>query len=99
LKTVLINAGPLIALGKLNRLGLLTELYGGLQVPLSVYREVVEEGTAQGLPDALTVHLYLKQEKIPIVRVPEAILGAYEPQVYLSEDLCRQILASVLERI
>lgn len=30
--TVLCNAGPLIALGKLNRLELMAELYGQVQV-------------------------------------------------------------------
>jgi DNA-directed RNA polymerase specialized sigma24 family protein len=32
--TVLSNAGPLIALGKLNRLDLLADLYGEVQIPL-----------------------------------------------------------------
>jgi predicted nucleic acid-binding protein len=32
---VVCNAGPLIALGKLNRLELLAELYGRVQIPRS----------------------------------------------------------------
>ena len=35
--TVLGNAGPLIALGKLNRLELLAELYGQARIPRAVY--------------------------------------------------------------
>ncbi len=39
--TVLSNAGPLIALGKLNRLELLAELYGQVQIPHAVHEEAV----------------------------------------------------------
>jgi predicted nucleic acid-binding protein len=39
--TVLSNAGPLMALGKLNRLDLLTELYEQVQIPRAVYTETV----------------------------------------------------------
>lgn len=39
--TVLCNAGPLIALGKLNRLELLAELYGQVQIPRAVYVELL----------------------------------------------------------
>jgi predicted nucleic acid-binding protein len=38
---VVCNAGPLIALGKLNRLELLAELYGQVQIPRAVYDEAV----------------------------------------------------------
>jgi predicted nucleic acid-binding protein len=38
---VLCNSGPLMALGKLNRLDLLADLYGEVQIPHAVYDEVV----------------------------------------------------------
>jgi predicted nucleic acid-binding protein len=41
MSVVLCNSGPLMALGKLNRLDLLAELYDEVQVPQAVYNEVV----------------------------------------------------------
>lgn len=55
------NAGPLMALAKLNLLHLLQELYGQVHVPRSVYDEVVAEGMRQGHEDARTLHLFLNQ--------------------------------------
>jgi len=43
--TVLCNPGPLIALGKLNRLDLLAGLFGEVQIPRAVYDEVVNKGS------------------------------------------------------
>ena len=43
-KAVITNAGPLVALAKLNLLHLLKQLYGRVQFPRSVYEEVVIEG-------------------------------------------------------
>ncbi len=45
---VLANAGPLIALGKLNRLDLLADLYHDIQITPVVYDEVVTQGLARG---------------------------------------------------
>lgn len=44
MKTVIINSGPLMALGKLNRLEFLVELYGQIQIPSAVYTETVIQG-------------------------------------------------------
>ena len=46
---VLCNAGPLITLGKLNRLELLSGLYGEVQIPRTVYYEVVTCGLTKGV--------------------------------------------------
>ncbi len=80
---VLCNAGPLIALGKLNRLDLLAGLYGEVQIPRAVYNEVVTQGLACGAPDALTVRLFWQRQRWPIVDVPDAVLSAYAPPVVL----------------
>ena len=45
---VVSNAGPLIALAKLNRLDLLAELYGEVQIPRAVYNETVTQGLTYG---------------------------------------------------
>ncbi len=44
---VLANAGPLIALGKLNRLELLPDLYHDVQITPAVYDEVVTQGVVR----------------------------------------------------
>jgi predicted nucleic acid-binding protein len=58
MSVVLCNSGPLMALGKLNRLDLLAELYNEVQVPKAVYNEVVSQGLARGAPDALIARLF-----------------------------------------
>ncbi|MGC9523729.1 MAG: hypothetical protein ACP5HG_17895 [Anaerolineae bacterium] len=40
---VVANAGPLIALGRIDQIGLLPALYGQLYIPRAVQREVVSE--------------------------------------------------------
>jgi len=81
--TILSNAGPLIALGKLNRLVLLADLYGQVQIPRAVYAEVVTEGLARGAPEALTVRLFWESQNWPVVDVPNTALDSYVPSVTL----------------
>jgi predicted nucleic acid-binding protein len=92
LEVAFVNAGPLIVLGKLNRLHLLTDLYSGLRVPVAVYREVVTEGLSRGMPEALTVRLYLEHHRVPLVEVSEAALEGYTPAIVLGAGE-RQVLA------
>ena len=49
---VVSDAGPLVALAKLNLLHLLTELYGRVYFARSVYDEAVIEGMRLGHEDA-----------------------------------------------
>ena len=81
--TVLCDSGPLIALGKLNRLDLLADLYGEVQIPQAVYNEVVLQGLASGASDALIVRLLWQRQGWPIVDVPPTMLAAYKPPVIL----------------
>lgn len=81
--TVICNSGPLMALGKLNRLDLLASLYGEVQVPQGVYDEVVTYGIARGESDALTVRVFWQQHRWPIVKVSQAIRLAYTPGIAL----------------
>ena len=80
---ILCNAGPLITLGKLNRLELLSELYGKVRIPHAVYDEVVTCGLAKGASDALTVRLFWQRQKWPVVDVPPSVLSAYTPSLIL----------------
>lgn len=81
--TILSNAGPLIALGKLNRLDLLANLYKQVQIPQQVYTEVVTQGLARRATEALTIRLFWQQQNWPVVNVPAQILSAYNPPVTL----------------
>ena len=80
---VLCNASPLMALGKLNRLDLLANLYGEVQIPRAVYDEVVTRGLERGASDALTVRLFWQRQRWPIVNVPDTALSTYVPPVIL----------------
>jgi predicted nucleic acid-binding protein len=66
---VLCDAGPLITLGKLNRLEVLAELYDEVRIPRPVYDEVVTSGLAKGASDAMIVRLFWQRRKWPIVNV------------------------------
>jgi predicted nucleic acid-binding protein len=73
----------LIALGKLNRLELLTDLYGGVQIPQAVYDEVVRQGIRRGEPDAHVVRLFWQQREWPIVGVANEMLTRLKLSVAL----------------
>ena len=79
----LCNSGPLMALGKLKRLDILADLYGEVRIPHAVYEEVVTQGLASGMPDALTVRLFWQRRQWPVVSVSETVLSAYTPPVTL----------------
>ena len=89
---VLCNAGPLIALGKLNRLEFLADLYGEVQIPRAVYHEVVTDGLARGASDALTTRMFWQRQGWPVVEVPTTVLSAYTPSVILDPGE-REVLA------
>jgi hypothetical protein len=80
---VICNAGPLIALGKLNRLELLAHLYMKVRIPRTVYDEAVTQGLALGMPDARTIRLFWQAKGWPISDVAAATLAAYKPPVIL----------------
>lgn len=83
MKSALVNSGPLMALGKLSRLGVLAHLYPDLRVPRAVYREVVTEGLARAMPEALTVKLFLEQLGLPLIGIDESALRLYAPPLAL----------------
>ncbi len=83
MRIVLVDAGPLIALGKLNRLHLLADLYGVVHVPKAVYDEAVIEGTAREASDSVNIRLFLTHQRFPVLDVSEAVLRQYGPQSVL----------------
>ena len=80
---VVCDSGPLIALAKLNRLQVLIDLWGTVQITDTVYEESVVFGQAHGAPDALTIRLFWQQHQLPVVPVPAIVLAAYQPALAL----------------
>ena len=60
---VFCNAGPLIALGKLNRLDLLAEVYPQTQIPEAVFDEAVMQGLQRNESDAHIVQRFLRRSR------------------------------------
>jgi predicted nucleic acid-binding protein len=60
-RQVVSNAGPLMALAKLNLLHLLKDLYGRVRIPSAVYDEIVTVGLQRGYQDARTLYIFLNQ--------------------------------------
>jgi hypothetical protein len=63
------NAGPLIALGKLDLIYLLNQLYNPLLVPDAVYEEVVTRGLELGQPDAYAVRMAVARQDLIVIAV------------------------------
>lgn len=73
-----------MALGKLNRLDILADLYTEVWIPRAVYEEVVTRGQARGASDALTIRLFWQYQAWPVVDISETDQQLiYEPQVIL----------------
>jgi predicted nucleic acid-binding protein len=72
---VVCNAGPLIALAKLNALDLLLASYESVLVPSAVYAEVVERGVAQCRSDAFAVRDLVRHGLLAIADVAGGSIG------------------------
>jgi predicted nucleic acid-binding protein len=70
-------------LAKINRLQLLLDLWGTVQITETVYQEAVVFGQVQGAPDALTIRLFWQQRQLPVIAVPDDALAAYQPAIAL----------------
>lgn len=71
---VVINSGPLVALGKLRLLELLPRLYGQVQLPTAVYTEVVVRGRERGYPDAFLAQMAIQRGQLIVIELSEAEL-------------------------
>ena len=80
---VVCNSGPLMALGKLNRLPLLQQLYHEVHITTEVYRETVEAGISKGFPDALVIKLFWERQDWPVITVTPEQWAVFVPNVIL----------------
>lgn len=71
-----VNAGPLIALGKLGLIHLLGGLYDSVLVPTAVHEEVVTHGMVRGELDAYAVQRAILRGEIVVVTVAPEHLAA-----------------------
>jgi hypothetical protein len=76
---VVVNAGPLIALGKLGVVALLPRVYGSVLVPSPVHNEVVLRGMESGQPDAYEVQMSVARGELTVVVVDQA---AWRSQIH-----------------
>jgi predicted nucleic acid-binding protein len=71
---VVTNSGPLMALGTLGLLELLSQLYGQVRLPTAGYLEVVVRGSERGSPDAFLTQRAIQRGQLVVVEVSDADL-------------------------
>ncbi len=72
--TAVINAGPLMVLGKLNLIHLLPQLYVETLAPSAVFDEVVLQGIAHGFPDAYVAKYAFDKGLLKLIAFTESDL-------------------------
>jgi predicted nucleic acid-binding protein len=91
---VIVNSGPVMALGKLGLLELLTRLYGQVRLPTAVYTEVVVRGSEKGTLGVIVQAYRAKLLRFDEVRtLVEAIIA--RDDIWIAEGLCRKVLAKL----
>lgn len=75
---VVTDAGPLMALAKLDALELLARLYGVVHTTPIVFDETVAKGMAQGAPDASLLNRYFDRSVL-IVKTTQSLPALQEP--------------------
>jgi predicted nucleic acid-binding protein len=75
---VVVDSGPLMALGKIGQIHLLYPVYDVALVPSAVYQETVRDGLARGEPDAVAIEMEFSRQHLQIVNLPES---SFSPQI------------------
>ena len=88
---VVVDAGPLVTLGKLGQLDLLNAVADYVLVPPAVFAEVVLEGERRGRTDALAVRRALHQGRLRLSDAPTVALGNRGDALGLGEREAIQI--------
>lgn len=71
---MIVNASPLIILGKLNQINILIKIYKNLEITNKVYEEVVLKGIEKNASDAFTVKEYIDKKEIEVINLDEKFL-------------------------
>jgi predicted nucleic acid-binding protein len=96
-ETVVSNAGPLIALGKLGCLDILAALYPVVHLPRAVFDETVTRGLARRAPEAITIQAVCAIHRWPIVHIQQDRLDSLRVRALLGVGE-RHVLALALTR-
>jgi predicted nucleic acid-binding protein len=76
LRKAVSDAGPLVHLAQINKLHLLSQLFGQVVITLSVKREVYDEGVRLGYADAQLVGKALHEGWIRVRALPKVLASA-----------------------
>ena len=66
---MIVNASPLIILGKLNRIGILKKVYGSIEIANEVYQEAVLNGINKNSRDAFIIKQYIDNKDIKVIKL------------------------------
>ena len=72
--TVVVDAGPLLALAKLGLMRILHQLYNQVLVPSAVYEEAVLQGLAKGYPDAYVIRDAVLRGELTVISLTDQVL-------------------------
>jgi predicted nucleic acid-binding protein len=95
LKFPVSNAGPLIALGRINHLHLLPELFGQVIVPQTVFAEVtpqVERPGAMQLKQATWLQIRAAQDAVAVKRLLLLLDQGESEAIILAQELIATLL-------
>ena len=68
---IVCDSAPLIHLSRIGKLGLLKDLFGEVDIPPSVYREVVKEAKALGRPGVSAIERAIEDGWMRVTKVGE----------------------------
>lgn len=71
---MIINASPLIIIGKLNNIEIIKRLYSSIEITDSVYQEVVINGMKKNSRDALIVNEHINNKDIKVCKLDDKFI-------------------------
>ena len=85
---MIVNASPLIILGKLNKISILIKIYKKLEITNKVYEEVVLKGIEQNASDAFIAKQHIDNKEIKVFDLDKKFLDmASKIQLIYSIDM------------
>ena len=70
---MIISASPLIILGKLNKIGILKNIYDSIEIANEVYQEAVLNGINKNSRDAFIIKQHIDNKDIKVIKLEEKI--------------------------
>jgi len=70
---LIISASPLIILGKLNKIGILKNIYDSIEIANEVYQEAVLNGINKNSRDAFIIKQHIDNKDIKVIKLEEKI--------------------------